>query len=475
MIDHRSLGNVIAGRLIPGTGEAIRLVDPVLGRPVGEYASAGPEQIDAAFEAARGAFRSWRRTTPVARQNALLALADAIVTHADELLDAEVLLTGKPRGVTRDIEILRGADQIRFFAGAARTLGGIAQSEFVEGFTSSVRREPVGVVAQVTPWNYPFMMAIWKIAPALAAGNTVVLKPAETTPTSTVQLALLAQELLPAGVFNVVLGGRNVGRALSEHPDADMIAITGSVRAGSEVMASAASDITRVHLELGGKAPAVVFADADLDAAVGGIASAAFFNAGQDCTAATRVIVHEDVADAVVRGLVTRAASLRPGGPDDAEAFFGPVNSEAQFDRIKGVLARLPEHISLAAGGTFHGPGFFVDPTVLVGARQDDEVVQTELFAPILCVQTFCTEEEAIELANGVDLALASSIWTTDHARATRLAREMEFGVVWINCHQVIPAETPHGGFKRSGFGKDLSIFGLEDYTRIKHVMSSHS
>lgn len=467
--------NVIGGVLHQGSGGTLPLVDPATGSSLGRYAGAAPAQVDAAFASAASALRSWRRSTPAVRQAALLALADAVEANVEQLLDAEVAVTGKPRAVTRDVEILRGADQLRFFAGAARTLTGLGPTEFIEGYTSSVRREPVGVIAQVTPWNYPFMMAIWKIAPAIAAGNTLVLKPAETTPTSTVLLARLAQEVLPPGVLNVILGDREVGRAMSSHPLTDMVAITGSVRAGQQVMASAATGLSRVHLELGGKAPAVIFPDADLKAAIPGVASAGFFNAGQDCTAATRVLVHQDIADEVVAGLAELASSLHAGGPDDEGAFCGPLNSEDQWNRVRGVLDRLPGHVKVAAGGTMRGPGFYLDPTVLLGACQDDEVVQSELFAPILSVQTFSDEREAVELANGVDMALASSLWTTDHARVNRLTGELDFGVVWVNCHQVIPAEAPHGGFKTSGFGKDLSIFGLEDYTRLKHVMSSHA
>jgi betaine-aldehyde dehydrogenase len=470
----RSLVSIIDGQQVSPLGESLPLVDPATGRSIGEYRANTADQVNDAFAAAARAFRTWRRSTPATRQSMLLALATSVEENVDALLDAEVAETGKPREVTRTLEILRVADQLRFFAGAARVMSGSPQAEYVEGFSSTIRREPVGVVAQITPWNYPLMMAVWKIAPALAAGNTVVLKPAETTPTTTVMLARLAASIFPAGVFNVVLGGRDVGKAMSEHQLADMVAITGSVRAGAEVMASASASLTNVHLELGGKAPAVVFADADLDAAAAGIASAGFFNAGQDCTAATRVIVEESVREEFTSKLVEQAATMRPGVPDDENAFLGPLNSAAQYERVQGVLDRLPEHVTVACGGKLRTEGFFAEPTVLTGVHQDDEVVQTELFAPILTVQGFTGTEEALALANGVDYALASSLWTSDHGRATAFSCDLDFGVVWINCHQVIPAEAPHGGFKKSGFGKDLSVYGLEDYTRIKHVMSSH-
>ncbi len=473
-MSREALSNVIGGQSIAGTGETYALVNPATGEEFGQYRSASVVEVDAAFGAARAAFATWGRTTPAHRHALLLALADAIEAHIQEILELEVAETGKPLAVTRELELLRAVDQLRFFSGLGRVPNGLAQTEFAEGFSSSIRREPIGVVAQVTPWNYPFMMSIWKIAPALAAGNTVVLKPAETTPSSTVFLAKLAAEILPAGVFNVVLGGRETGKLLSEHHDADMVAITGSVRAGAEVMSAASRNITRVHLELGGKAPAVVFADADLDAAVVGIASAAFFNSGQDCTAATRAVVEASVLETFLEKLRAHVATVRTAGPDDPRAFYGPLNSRAQLERVQAVLGRLPEHVKIEAGGYFLEPGYFLTPTVLSGVRQTDEVVQSELFAPILTVQAFTTEEEAVALANGVDMALASSLWTRNHGRASDLVGRLDFGTVWINCHQVLPAETPHGGYKASGLGKDLSLYGYEDYTRIKHVMSAH-
>nr|WP_244516992.1 aldehyde dehydrogenase family protein [Arthrobacter alpinus] len=427
--------------------------------------------VDRAFQAAQQAFASYKRTTPAERQALLLRFADLIEANADRLVDAEVACTGKPRPATRELEILRGADQLRFFAGACRVVSGTASAEYVQGFTSTIRREPLGVVAQITPWNYPFMMAIWKIAPALAAGNTLVLKPADTTPWSSVILGELAQEVFPPGVVNILCGGRETGAAMVDHEIPEMVSITGSTRAGEQVMSAAAKTLKDVHLELGGKAPAIVFADVDIDRTAAEVALSAFFNAGQDCTAVTRVLVHESIHAKFAAALAAAADALTVGG-DDAD--LGPLNSEAQLERVEGFLARLPENARVLAGGKRTGTGYHFAPTVIDGVVQKDEVVCEEIFGPVVTVQPFATEAEVIELANATKYALASSVWSENHGVVTRVSNELDFGSVWINCHQVIPAEAPHGGFKHSGTGKDLSVYGLEDYTRIKSVTTSH-
>lgn len=469
-----TLQNFIAGAFVPAVGtDTLDVIDPRTEEVVAVSPISGAADVDAAMAAAAEAFPAWKRTTPSARQKALLALADALEARSDDLVEAQARNTGQPKATIASEEVAVGADQLRYFAGAARSATGLASGEYLEGLTSSVRREPIGVVAQVTPWNYPLMMALWKIGPALAAGNTIVLKPSDTTPESTLVLADLTRGILPDGVFNVVLGDASTGALLTEHPVPGLVAITGSVRAGRAVATSGAAGLKRVHLELGGKAPVVVFPDVDIDAAAESIAQAGFFNAGQDCTAATRVIVHRSIHDAFCDALVRAAESTITGVGDDA--FYGPLNNARHFAAVSNAIDSLPEHATIRTGGFRVGDvGYFFAPTVIADVEQTDAIVQDEVFGPVLTVQSFDTADEALELANGVRYALASSVWTADHTTAERFARDLDFGCVWINTHIPLAAEMPHGGFKQSGYGKDLSAYSVDDYTRIKHVMSAH-
>ncbi|SED27214.1 betaine-aldehyde dehydrogenase [Amycolatopsis tolypomycina] len=466
--------NVIDGEVVDAAdGRTYDVVDPATGDVYAQAALSGQADLDRAYAAAGRAFEQWARTTPQERSLALLRIADALESRAKEFVDAECLDTGKPRHVTLSEEMPPTVDHLRFFGGAARVLEGKSAGEYLPGHTSYVRREPIGVVGQVTPWNYPLPMMVWKIAPALAAGNTVVLKPSDTTPATSTMLAELCQEFLPPGVLNVVCGDRDTGRTLVAHPRPEMVAITGSVRAGMEVAGSAASDVKRVHLELGGKAPVLVFDDTDIEKAAAGIAGAGFFNAGQDCTAATRVLVSERIHDEFLAALAGQARATVPGGPDNDNATYGALNNAAHLARVARMVDERPGHARLVTGGHTVGErGYFYAPTVLADLRQSDVLVQDEVFGPVITVQRFTDESHALHLANDCRYGLASSVWTRDHSRAMRVSKALDFGVVWINTHIPYLSEMPHGGFKHSGYGKDLSVYGLEDYTRVKHVMS---